>query len=102
MGKVKKAKSCSESETKVINSEILAISLKIEGLAKKEGLKVTDKRAVLKELHEVGSLNTEQYYTRWAENADKESVLVVLHDDHIKLYPNYKQKFISMKTIKTA
>lgn len=101
MGKVKKAKSCSESE-KSVNPEVLAISNTIKKLAEKDGLIVTDKCAVFKELHQVGSLNAERNYTRWAKNAEGECVLVVLHDDHIKVYPNYKDKFSSMKTIKTA
>jgi hypothetical protein len=95
-----KKKNQAENGKKSVSVEVLDATEKIAALATKEGILLTDRYAVLKELWKVGSTHPEQHFTRWGEE-NGERTLLVLCKDKIKSYPNYSTYFASTRTVKS-
>lgn len=87
---------------KVVSENVLKVTETIGALCEAKGLVPTDKYAVLKELVKAGSKSADKAYTRWAKNAAGERCLVVfnLALGSIKAYADYKEHFISTRTLK--
>lgn len=86
----------------VVSENVRNLTETIGALCEAKGLVPTDKYAVLKELVKAGSKSVDKAYTRWAKNAAGERCLVVLNLTlrSIKVYADYKERFVSTRTLK--
>ncbi len=85
----------------VVSPKCLEMTEVIGTLCEAEGLVVTDKYAVVKELVKTGSKSVDKAFTRWAKNADGKRCLVVFNraQGSIKAYADFKERFVSIRTI---
>ena len=97
---MKKSKSKKqESEKGGISAAAIAATAVIALLAGEANITLTDKNAVLKDLHP--DVRSEQRYTRWGINADGHRGLVILNLDGtaIKFIEDYAHRYPTMKTL---